>query len=206
MNEWDVQLGKLGSRWKEDVGKPFVVDIGALDGYFQSAFWHAVTNWGWGGLMVEPVVRHFKLLQKTYENCHNVICHRGAIDERDGWLYLKVAPDDAPMWQWGSSTAAGVQAEMTSQWSEERVPTCTLQAVLDKYGVSRVDAISIDTEGMDWIVLAQLDLERYRPSAVKAEINLLGADDQLAIQKHFTEHGYEYAILDNVDIVAWPRP
>ena len=202
---WDDKIEALALRLDKEGRKPFALDVGAFDGYWQSAFWYVCTQWGWPGLMIEPVARHFGRLAQTYATYPWVQCHRGAISDRRGWLDIRAAGPEVPTWQQGSSTAVGTQPDMTSAWPVERVPCHGLQMVLDFYQVDRLDAVSIDTEGMDWLVLSQLDVGRYKPSAIKAEINLLSDSDRLGLFKWLAGFNYEYEILSDVDVVAWPR-
>jgi hypothetical protein len=57
------------------------------------------------------------------------------------------------------------------------VRAMSLQAVLDKHGFTRIDVMVVDTEGADWTVLRQLDLERYRPRLIKIEIGCLTPEE-----------------------------
>ena len=200
MNRWDRALSALPA-------SPFVLDVGAHDGYFQSAFWHGITHYGWAGLMIEPVQSYFDELVACYRDFPQVICHRAAIaDAPNGETRVLVPPAGAPKWQQGSSTSetCALPKYATDAWKWEAVPTTTLPSVLALYDVRQIDAVNIDTEGMDAVVLLQLDLTRYRPAAIKMEVFKLSTDLLERVQKHLQAGGYSYEPLGEQDLVAWP--
>lgn len=191
-NVWTEQMERLGAAANAAGRKPVVLDVGAYDGLYQSAFWHAIENWGWGGVLIEPVLRSYRRLAARWASRPDVRCLRCAIAETCGRLQIRIPADDAPDWQQGSSTAAVLQRELCDEpgWTLESVPSLTLQIVLDALDVTAIDAVSIDTEGMDWIVLDQLDLKRYWPACLKWEVCQLSAADLAASIDYVRAFGY----------------
>ena len=59
--------------------------------------------------------------------------------------------------------------------------------------------IIIDTEGADWMVVRQLDLEHYRPRLVYLEYVHLSPYEQIACANHFRNHGYRIYLDKNAD-------
>ena len=49
--------------------------------------------------------------------------------------------------------------------------------MLDKFQIDHVDLLHIDTEGYDWVVLSQFNLERYRPTVILFEYKHLDETD-----------------------------
>lgn len=192
-NIWTRQLERLGHAANAAGRKPIVLDVGAYDGWYQSAFWHAIENWGWGGVLIEPVTRSYRRLAARWASRPDVWCLRCAIGETCGRLQIRIPADDAPDWQQGSSTAVGMARAMCDQagWSIEDVPCLTLATVLDALDVTEIDAVSIDTEGMDWTVLQQLSLVRYRPACIKWEVCQLNAADLEDSLGYVRAYGYE---------------
>ena len=202
MNRWDEQMARLD---RHDGTKPFVLEVGANDGFFQAAFWHAIVNWGWHGLLIEPVECLYQKLVARYTGCPNVACCQVAISDEPGVLRLRVPDHDAPPDVLGSSSACITSAMggAETKWHTEEVPAERLQTVLDRYGVTRLDAVNIDVEGMDACVLGQLDLERYRPRLLKLEILFLEEYVRREVRRYLTANGYSHEPLGDQDLVAW---
>jgi FkbM family methyltransferase len=74
------------------------------------------------------------------------------------------------------------------KYEEIRIPTSTLNAVLEKSGVSKVDLLSMDIEGAEPLALAGFDIERYRPDLACIELHASTRDKVIA---YFEKHGYE---------------
>lgn len=71
---------------------------------------------------------------------------------------------------------------------EIEVPSITLNDLLDREGVEKIDFLSMDIEQSEPQALAGFDIERYRPELVCIEASGPVRD---AITAYFTEHGYE---------------
>ena len=88
--------------------------------------------------------------------------------------------------------------------TQETVECMPLQALLDRHGIDRIDLVQIDTEGHDYHILKQLDLQRYQPAIVRFEAYHLPTEELgKAIQK-LVEHGYDCRRQDG-DILATRR-
>jgi len=68
-----------------------------------------------------------------------------------------------------------------------RVPRVTLDRLLARSGVTRIDFLSIDVEGAEAAVLAAFDLRRYRPALVCVEVDKPG---RARLFEHFRAAGY----------------
>ena len=91
------------------------------------------------------------------------------------------------------------------------VPARRLASVLHDHAVERIDLLSIDTEGHDWIVLQQFDFVRYRPYWVEVELaNLRAADREAALDYlrrsgYFVYHADRDGYAVRLDAVRWGR-
>lgn len=64
------------------------------------------------------------------------------------------------------------------------IPEITLDDLLDREGVDRIDLLSLDIEGAEPEALAGFDIERFRPELVVVEGN------DPVVTKYFDQHGY----------------
>ncbi len=81
------------------------------------------------------------------------------------------------------------------------VPTITLNDLLERLGVQKIDLLSMDIEGSEPPALRGFDIERYRPELVCIEA-VIGDDREVG--PYFEEHGYER--IDEYlkyDVVNW---
>jgi FkbM family methyltransferase len=75
------------------------------------------------------------------------------------------------------------------KFDELRVPTITLDKLLEQNGVSRIDFLSMDIEGFEPIALAGFDVERFRPALVCIEVKPHVREKILG---YFAAHGYRH--------------
>jgi len=99
---------------------------------------------------------------------------------------------------WGLSTAEPDIASKLKATDEIEVPGITLDDLFERYGVTKIDLLSIDVEWHQEQVLAGFDLERWRPELVCIE------DDGGFSVPWFKERGYApIARYRARDIVNW---
>lgn len=65
------------------------------------------------------------------------------------------------------------------------IPEITLDDLLDREGVDRIDLLSLDIEGAEPQALAGFDIERFQPELVVVEGN------DPVVTKYFDQHGYK---------------
>jgi FkbM family methyltransferase len=94
--------------------------------------------------------------------------------------------------------------EMASE--EIKVPTITLNKLLDASGVKRLDYLSMDIEGHEPPALAGFDIERFQPALACVEAKPQNRDKIMA---YFAAHGYQrierYLEHDPVNYYFTPR-
>ena len=78
------------------------------------------------------------------------------------------------------------------------VPLTTFNTMLTSLGITTIDYLKIDTEGMDFDILKSIDYTKYKINIIKMEHNY--CDDELVI-KFLTNNGYHCELFKN-DIIA----
>eukprot|EP00959_Pyramimonas_sp_CCMP1952_P227602 4758992-Pyramimonas_sp.AAC.1 len=74
--------------------------------------------------------------------------------------------------------------------------------------VTNIDYVQIDVEGMDWTVMSQLDLLKWKPLVIRWEHKHLSKHEQRDADAHVSRFGYEI-VKTPTDTVAyrwWPCP
>jgi FkbM family methyltransferase len=195
----------------------FFVQVGSNDG-FQGDPIHdlVVSRKTWSGIFIEPIDFLFQRLRKNYGNAEKFVFENVAIGTEKGskkFYYVSEKAKrelDLPYWhdQLGSFDKTHITRmlgdEMSPYIVEEEVECLPLQDVLDRNEVAAIDLLHIDTEGFDYKVLSQLDLERYKPSIILFEHHLLSDDEFGKARKLLGTNGYRLHHYGN-DILAVRR-
>ncbi len=153
------------------------VEVGANAPKDLSQTW-LLEKMGWSGVLVEPLPDRCEALRRERPNSKVFEVAVGP-PEKTGEADFYV--QDA-----FSSLAPNLKDNVMDYRSVIRVNVVTLDAVLDEAGITRVDFLSVDTEGTELEVFRGLDLRRRRPSLILVEDPVL----HLKVHRHLASAGY----------------
>jgi hypothetical protein len=194
-----------------------LVKIGSHDGVSGDPF-SAFTqnNYELHGVFVEPVKHLFEKGKATYSNYKNIIFKNIAIGEVEGYkdFYFldastKEAFADIPLWwdQLGSFNPEHVINTLGEKYRpyvmKSPVLTQPLMTVLNNLPFKHLDILQIDTEGYDWQILKQLNLNEIQPKLLYFEHKWL-APGELEEAQIFLKDHYDLNILEH-DCVAFRK-
>jgi len=176
-----------------DGGTGVCVDVGANHPFEHSLSWPFEQR-GWRCVLVEPHPRYAEMLRRerrsvVYE------CACGDPRKPGTTATLTLA---GPL-----STAVGRLVDPQAQSRVEgeiEVPVMRLDEILEREGITTVDFLSVDVEGMELQVLEGLDLSHVRPGLILLEDHVLN----LTKHRYMQRHGYR--ILCRTGINAWYVP
>ena len=83
----------------------------------------------------------------------------------------------------------GVSSAPGLKYKEIKVPTVTVNRLLEMNEVEKLDFMSMDIEGFQLTALAAFDIQKYRPELVCIEVY---GPDQPTIKAWFEERGYRH--------------
>ncbi len=164
------------------------VDVGANDGVTLSNSYFFETKRRWTGLCVEPIPDVFRKLREARPKS---FCENVCISNTEGVLdFAKVEGVDA---------LSGIAEKMDKRHRRRivkekgrvemlRLPSLRLQTLLEKYGIDRVDFLSIDTEGAEFDVVRSIDFEKTSVGVLCVENNS-GRKD---VRRHLERNGFAY--------------
>jgi FkbM family methyltransferase len=194
---------------KEFAGKTrvFFVQIGANDGLTGDPVHDTIAhNKNWSGIFIEPVETLFQKLKKNYGLSKRFIFENVAVSQERGvrkFYYVsadaKGSEEKISDWfdQIGSfdrnhilKHCVGNNRVLENYIVEQNVSCLPLQDILDKHSITQLDLVLIDTEGFDFQVLLQVDLNTYKPSVVLYEHYHLSPEDKANARSLLEEHGY----------------
>ncbi|MBN8938930.1 MAG: FkbM family methyltransferase [Rhizobiales bacterium] len=184
--------------------KGFFIEAGAATGTDASNTFLLEKQHGWTGVLVEPNVYFFDILQKNRQSkCFNVV-----LSDSDGELdfiqagYRGVAPDhvravfDKRGLDMRSHPPYQQDADGTPA-TETALPALTLRTLLDRIEAPEtIDYFSLDVEGGELAVLKGFPFERRRIRALTIETlfpsgaRTVEHDHRAACHELLTEHGY----------------
>lgn len=209
-----IALHYLGKNF-QDI---FVFQAGAMDGITFDDMRGYIDMYSWGGIFVEPIPEVFEKLKSNLSTRTNHIFENVAVADYDGTLEMMYVPEskiqeyDLQLGYKGMATAFpprngfGSDYErdifVKDNYSEKINANClTLDSILKKNNVEKIDVFLTDTEGMDWEIFKQLDLTKYRPKCIRIEHMNLLPEELAALKEKLEIGGYVYE-TGNQDIEA----
>lgn len=163
-------------------GEPGVfLDIGANDGVTFSNT-RALVDLGWSGVYVEPGTA---ALAKFRQNLPDARAYQVAVSDADGTASFHES-DEA-----SRHMLSSLVDEQKKKWSyfgfaTFEVETVTVETLLKRTGLTRIDFLSIDAEGSDLVIFRQFDLSALGVRLVCVEHNGQGLTD---FDAHAHSHG-----------------
>lgn len=191
----------------------FLVQIGSNDGKTGDPLNQLLhKNKNWKALFVEPVPYLFERLKGNYSDPTRFSFANVAINEGGLLTFYWMDPrakndfDDLPFWydQLGSFDKRHIITELGERMEpyilSRELEGMSLPDLLTKNKVEKLDILHIDTEGYDWKILSQLDLNAYNPKFILYESNHL-SEQELASSYAFLHERYE--LFDaGIDVLA----
>lgn len=172
----DNEQGRIDIKilpYLQDIQNGFFVEAGALDGLFMSNT-KTLEDLGWNGLLIEPSKKAVDLCKKN----RKCLVERCALVSKE---YTKdtvmgdfVLDGEYGIGAWSSITrhAYGQLADKTFNSFTTEVPATTLEKLLDKYDLKKVDLLSLDVEGYELEVLKGIDFNKVKITFILIEVNL----------------------------------
>jgi FkbM family methyltransferase len=177
------------------------VDVGAAHYRDFSNTYYLESELGWSGLAVDPIGDY--AADYTRHRPRSRFLPYFVAASSGGTETLHIPKDN---WVVASAFESfSKREEPSSEMRVERVPVSTLDDLLKKEGVSRIDFLSIDVELSEPKVLAGFSIDSYRPALVCIEAH---PDVRQAILDYFTAHRYavvaRYLRTDELNL--WFQP
>jgi len=164
----------------------FFVEFGATNGMLNSNTWLLEKKYGWKGIVAEPnPLWHSALMQNRSSSID-----RRCVSSSSGTKVRFLITDSVDPELSGVAEFAGGDhfAEVRSAGREIQVETVTLnQLLIDHDAPTKIDYMSIDTEGSEYDILRAFDFSRYAIDLISVEQN---RKTEAAIDAILTRHGY----------------
>ena len=188
-----------------------VLQIGANDGFSDDPASESIRGHRLRALLVEPILPIYRKLVAYYAGFPQVTCENCAIGREDGAMTLYTVRPDPRLPTYVTRLASfdrhiilkqrGTVPNIAKFIEPVQVPSMTLQTLLRKHDVRRLDWLQLDTEGFDFEILKMLFQTQLRPSIISFETAHLSRYDKLACAAALHREGYRYVTLDR-DTIA----
>lgn len=158
----------------------FLVDVGAYGKEISNTF--GLLKRGWEGLLVEPSNMRYRILLEDVSGVKARVINCGVGESRGRLpLYIHtVGGHDSFLKGWGHSELTG-EAPLVDIYS--------LKELMRDWGVpGNPDLLSIDTEGMDFVIMRKFFEEGgYRPRVIVTEV-----ESYADVRGFYVGHGYKF--------------
>lgn len=168
----------------QDINDGFFIEAGALDGLFMSNT-KILEDLGWNGLLIEP---SYKAYKKCLENRKVDVVHGALVskDYKEDVVYGDFFFDGED----GLGAWSGIHKNLYGLKSVAGSPAYTLDHILEKKGVSKVDFFSLDVEGYEMEVLKGIDFSKTDITYMLIEVNLKDYTFE-ALNQYLEQFGYK---------------
>ena len=198
----------------------FVLKIGANDGITNDPLATLlVADARYHGLLVEPIPMYAAMLRANFGKCGRFAIEQAAVAASSGTANMYYVDENAlngieiANSDWLRSVASldklhvikHLSPEMHSAVKEASVECLTVDALLSRNNVQKVDLLHIDCEGFDYVILRQFDFSTLRPRVVLFEQKHLTAQDRQASKIMMELAGYKVEEMET-DFFCLAKP
>jgi FkbM family methyltransferase len=196
-------VGKIIGQHSRNNEAFFVIQIGSNDGRTGDPIYKYVVKNKWKGILIEPVPYIFKKLKRTYKGFKGLTFENVAIGERSGYkTFYRIERNnnpDNPAWydQLGSFKKAVVEKhrneipDFYKNLISEKVRCISLNKLLSKHKVSKINLLHIDTEGYDYEIIKHIPFGTTKPEMIFYEHLHLTKSDENLCEKLLRDNGYK---------------
>ncbi len=183
---------------------------------------HFILKDKWRGILIEPVPHIFEKLKKNYAGCPHLFFENVAISNERKTSEFFINDWNAEFFKQN----LGIKTEAGGPWGDQlgsldihhvlkckpmitktevksiEVECVTLQDIVDKYKLERVDVIQIDAEGHDDVILFSIDFAKIQPKIIMFEHMHMTLERYLECTTHLQAHGYSVICTNPSDTVV----
>lgn len=158
----------------------FYLDVGCAWPERASTTYYLEKHLGWTGIGVDAVAEYESgwTWKRPRSKFFNLLVSDHS-DTEDAFYRTN--------WPSVSSAVKEIADKFQGGYEEIKVPTVTIDDLLERNGVEKIDFLSMDIEGFQLTALKGFDIQRYRPELVCIEAY---RPDRPEIKAWFEERGY----------------
>ncbi len=162
----------------------FFVDVGCAWPIKSSNTYYLEKHLGWTGIGIDALSEYAPGWKEKRPNSKFFTF---LVTGKSGGYGTFYKSEDTGLSSTNQKKAEGVPFKLSYETKKISVPMITLNDLLDKVGVKKIDLLSLDIEGNELEAFAGFDLERFSPELIVVEA--FGIKD--AVKKHLNKYGYQ---------------
>lgn len=208
---WTFDVLRSYVHFKKDI---FFIQIGSNNGVNRDPLHHYVMNMKWNGILVEPVHYIYEELKRNYRNAQGVLnyenCAIGnASGEKPFYRLKKGDFNDLPTWY---DQIGSLNAEIISKYKnlphfnelffEDKVIVKRFDEIIQKYEISKVDVLHIDTEGNDYEIIQSIDFDKVYVGVILFEHIHMNDNEYRSCIIKLKKNGYLVRTQNGSDTLA----
>lgn len=177
------------------------LQIGANDGAWNDPIEPYVRSGAWRGVLVEPVPYIFARLQTRYANRADLILENCAVTDADGeQTFYSVRELEGDPGQFASVIGSfslvhvlknlGRVPNLAKRIQVIQVPCVTLRTLCAKHHLTELNALVIDAEGYDGVIVQDIPFDSMPPTLIFYEHLHLKPDVRDQCRALLTHHNY----------------
>lgn len=198
-----------------------ILQVGANDGVRCDPIAKLIRKHKLKAVLIEPLPDMFEDLRRNYAGIDSVIFENVAISTSEGCMTIyRISRDakDVPDWAHGIASFSREHLMKSAKSSDVTnepaflnaiesvsVPVKTVRQIVDKYDVSNILALQVDTEGHDFVVVKSAIAAGCTPIFIHYEHANLSLSEQRACRSMLMRSGYSFVTEVN-DTVAIRNP
>jgi len=193
----------------KNYGDVQVLQIGAMDGFLFDDLRGHLQNFKWNEVLVEPIPEIFETLVINLQNRDNCVFENSAITSENGPVKMLTVPASViqehklhPGYR-GMSALFPLKNGFGTSYERDiyvkdnlaeiiEVNGITLNELISKHNLSKIDVYISDAEGHDWMIFEQLDLNKFQPLFIRLEYINLTEDEKQLVKDKLEKHGYYF--------------
>jgi FkbM family methyltransferase len=190
------------------------VQIGANDGAHDDTLTPLIKRYGLRGVLVEPQPAAAASLRALHAAHAGVTVAEVAVAAERGELTLwrlvgpervgKLKLDAVTSFDRGHLEKHRRQSGADLTIESFSVPAMPLAEILREHELGKPDMVFIDTEGMDRVILDQVDLSAEGPAFIQFEFSNLKSEDLRHCHRRLLEQGYRFTLTNRDAICIHP--
>jgi len=202
-------LERLSKKQKDT----FFIQVGSHNGKNNDPLNSFVISGRFKGILIEPMKSIFLELQKNYASVQGLIFENVAISNKveKKTIYSLNPPSgfELPIW-YDQLSSFYIDVILSHEKDipqirdfiiKEEVQCLTIESILEKHQIFKVDLIHIDTEGYDFEILKLIPFSRITPEIIIYEHKHLSEEDKSAAMLFLNNAGYT-TIAYTEDVLA----
>lgn len=180
------------------------VQVGGNDGITEDPIHDFIVQYGWIGVIVEPVPSLFERLRQTYREMTGIQFEMCACSDSSGIVtFYHVNTENELGLQISSFSSETIMRHADSIPNLKdlivpiEVPVKRVSQIINDATKDKIDAIFVDAEGHDDRVVRGIDLNRHRPQILYIEHKHLSYKQVQRLDRHLFDAGYRPLRLYN---------